>query len=165
MVLHACKSHKNNLLVVNTSCYCKDCLQGELCGNWSVAAVISGGDNPEQTQVKPNESTEDTITSTIKETENLITTYNENDYVATKYLDNWYVGKILQIDETDNEAEMSFMKQKKNLFQWPSTEDILWVTQDDIICKIKDPKPSGKSARMYRLEREDLAKIEQLYSK
>jgi hypothetical protein len=56
-----------------------------------VAAVIRGGDNPEQTQVKPNESTEDTITSTIKETENLITTYNENDYVATKYLDNWYV--------------------------------------------------------------------------
>jgi hypothetical protein len=63
-----------------------------------VAAVIRGGDNPEQTQVKPNESTEDTITSTIKETENLITTYNENDYVATKYLDNWYVGKIVQID-------------------------------------------------------------------
>jgi hypothetical protein len=48
--------------------------------------------------VKPNESTEDTITSTIKETENLITTYNENDYVATKYLDNWYVGKNVQID-------------------------------------------------------------------
>jgi hypothetical protein len=45
------------------------------------------------------------------------------------------------------------------------TEDILWVTQEDIICKIKDPKPSAKSARLYRLEREDLAKIEQLYSK
>lgn len=98
MDLHTCKSHKNNLLIANTSCYCKDYLQGELCGNWSVAAVIRGGDNPEQTQVKPNESTEDTITSTIKETENLITTYNENDYVATKYLDNWYVGKIVQID-------------------------------------------------------------------
>lgn len=62
-----------------------------------MAAVISGDDNPEQTQVKPNDSSEDTITSTIKETENLITTYNENDYVATRYLDNWYVGNILQI--------------------------------------------------------------------
>jgi hypothetical protein len=42
---------------------------------------------------------------------------------------------------TQLEAEISFMKQKKSLFQWPSTEDILWVTQEDIICKIKDPKP------------------------
>jgi hypothetical protein len=61
---------------------------------------------------------------------------------------------------SSNEAEISFMKQKKNLFQWPSTEDILWVTQEDIICKIKDPKPSAKSARLYRLEREDLAHVQ-----
>lgn len=46
MDLHTCKSHKNNLLIANTSCYCKDCLQGKLCGNWSVAAVTRGGDNP-----------------------------------------------------------------------------------------------------------------------
>lgn len=51
----------------------------------------------------------------------------ERENVDAKYDRTWYKAKILQIDDSD-EVEVIFMERKKQLFQWPAREDILWIT-------------------------------------
>ena len=70
------------------------------------------------------------------------------DYVAATYLNKWYVGKILDIDEEDCDAEITFMQRTKILLQWPKHADTLWVNISDILLKIKEPLLARKSQRM-----------------
>lgn len=51
----------------------------------------------------------------------------EGEYISAKYDRTWYIAKILQIDDSD-EVEVIFMEKKRQLFQWPAREDILWTT-------------------------------------
>lgn len=40
----------------------------------------------------------------------------EGDYIAAKYDDTWYIAKVLQIDNADDEVEVIFMERKKPTF-------------------------------------------------
>lgn len=143
MCLHACTGEINRLFTSNTSCYCNDCIHGKLCKTWNLTVSNAQGNTEE---------------NTINEQDAL--QYSVDDFVVAMYSEKWYIGKIIEIDESDNEAEIPLMKRKKIMFQWPNTEDIIWLCLKDILCKIKDPVPSGKSARFYRINGDDLSKIE-----
>ena len=52
-------------------------------------------------------------------------------------------------DDKDEEVEMSLMTRKKDKYQWPSEQDITWVTYNDILGKLQPSVPSGKTRRMY----------------
>lgn len=55
------------------------------------------------------------------------------------------------------------MERKKQLFQWPAREDILWIPVTDVICKVTEPVYTGKSKRMLKLLPEDKEKILNLF--
>lgn len=55
------------------------------------------------------------------------------------------------------------MERKKQLFQWPAREDILWIPVTDVICKVTEPVYTGKSKRMLKLLPEDKEKIPNLF--
>ena len=79
------------------------------------------------------------------------------DYEAAFDDVHWYVGKI--VDTDDNESEKSLMEKKKKLYRWPSKPDEIWVDADKIVCNIDEPKPTGKSSRLFKLSSESQAKI------
>ena len=53
----------------------------------------------------------------------------------TKYDKNWYIGKVTDLDDDDDEVEISFMEFKKKTFQWPSIKDKLWLGRSAILSK------------------------------
>ena len=72
--------------------------------------------------VKPSQASEvtdnDENQKQVSNTGNLtkLDSLNVGDFVAAKYDDRWYAGKILEIDSDDGDALISFMDQRKNLF-------------------------------------------------
>ena len=38
---------------------------------------------------------------------------------------------------------------RKTLFKWSRQRDILWLNKSDIIFKVDEPVPTGKTKRMY----------------
>ena len=48
-------------------------------------------------------------------------------------------------------SRLILLKVKKSVFQWPKTEDKLWIGFSDIICEIPEPLPTGKTKRMFKL--------------
>ena len=61
------------------------------------------------------------------------------DFVAAVYTDDekWSIGKISEVDEDQEEAEVSFMiTQRKDKYKWPLKQDIIWVSFKNILCEI-----------------------------
>ena len=83
--------------------------------------------------------------------------------ITATHLNKWYVGKILDIDKEDCDAEITFVQRTKKLFQWPKHADTLWVNISDILSKIKEPLPPRKSQRMCKLCEVDEHNIEHLF--
>ena len=84
-------------------------------------------------------------------------------YVVAKYDEKNYVGKVIEVDNEDAlPYHITFMEQKRQLFQWPSRKDALWCSKDSIKCAVAEPTPSGKSRRLFKLKTEDLTKMENL---
>jgi uncharacterized membrane protein len=54
---------------------------------------------------------------------------------------------------------------KKNLLQWLKRDDIIWVSIDDLLCKVKHPQSVGRSGSMMKLDEKDINKIKTKYSK
>ena len=55
-------------------------------------------------------------------------------------------------------------KRKGNFYQWPKPSDIIWVKSADILCRISEPVPAGKHARMMEVDPADLALIVDMYN-
>ncbi|KAL5010394.1 hypothetical protein ScPMuIL_012699 [Solemya velum] len=67
------------------------------------------------------------------------------DYVATNYLDEWYIGRVLEFDKEDEDVNISFMndvtsKQRKQ-YRWSQPPDEQWVSLRGIIMKIPASAP------------------------
>ena len=79
-----------------------------------------------------------------------------NDYVAAVYSEDgkWYIGMVIEVDEDDEEANISFMvlQDTDNQFKWPARQDILWTPFVNILCKIScRPIATGRSKRLYNV--------------
>ena len=80
-------------------------------------------------------------------------------------MNKWYIGQIKDADSEDNTVEVSFLKTKKAMFQWPARPDVIWVDICSVLCKVSDPKLSGKSKHMLVMNLNDIKMIEEIFGK
>ena len=164
----------NQLKSRNLSCFCGSCFSsGKFlfgCKGWSSHCIIKGckpsnknelddelphDNQPEPGQMLPNLDTETDIHVQF------------DDFVAVIYDNRWFIGKIEEIDNTDNEILVNFMVTccKTSSFKWPTKRDEIWICHDQILCKIDPPIVHVKSKRMYKLPNDTLNKIEALFDR
>lgn len=71
--------------------------------------------------------------------------------------------KIIDKDEDDEfPYQISFMEKKKKMFAWPKPPDVLWCKTSDIVYTINEPKPSGKSKRLFIINNNLWGKLDNL---
>lgn len=87
------------------------------------------------------------------------TAVEKGNHVAARYLENCYIGKVMDIDENDGEVEILFMENKKDKFEWPKHEYILWIPAKDVFFVVAEPLPIGRSKRMCELQQQDKDKF------
>lgn len=171
MTLHACRKGNDDLYVSNTSCYCDVCLRGELCSHWKKANIsrkISTEEQSEQQTRAQNITHGETCEQSGTDDQQIVTRetnlsgsqFKKEEFVAAMYCGEWYIGKVLQNDEEEKELEISFMERKKENYKWPTHSDVIWVSYDNILCKVKDPAPCGKTKRMFKFDKSDMKLIE-----
>ena len=63
------------------------------------------------------------------------------DYVSCLYDNKWWVGIITNVDKEGEDVQVKFMHPSgpSRYFQWPHVDDICWVPNDHILCKIDIP--------------------------
>lgn len=66
----------------------------------------------------------------------------EGIFVLVRYNQSTYPGLVVSINQ--NEAEIDCMEKAGNHWKWPARKDILHYPLEDIIMKIKPPKPFNK---------------------
>lgn len=101
--LHAVAGHGHSEISVReTSCYCETCLIVEFtCHSWKreyVSNVIAVDGRQSEALPLRDEIPEEMTTNTSPEPETI--SYEINDFVAAKYNDQWYIGKI--VDRSTN---------------------------------------------------------------
>lgn len=131
----------------DVSCYCQTCLEGLTCDSW---AVIQN--------TRPV-STHDPASGDTSEVDDI---FSVGKFVAAVYEGSWYIGQITEVDDTDT-IEIKFMDKKKEMYQWPRSEDKIWVEKVNVLCEIESPTPSGRSGRMFQIKKDDIVKIEALF--
>ena len=160
MKIHAVAGRGDGVIAIrDVRCYCEDCVQGTLCSTWSQAHEMT---TDESKPVENTESTQCTHLVAAGDSESTCD-YNKGDYVVAKYTGNWYVGKIVDVDNDDDlPFKVSFMEKKKRMYQWPCREDVIWCKRSDVLLEIDAPLPSGKSRRMFHLSAADRERTELL---
>lgn len=163
MKLHAIAydSKTFELCTRETSCYCDTCIKGEVCEQWTRhlylninAHEIEGMDTDE---VSPSESQEGYKDDTSQNI--IVLEISVEDYVVCVYDGKWYIGKILDIDEED--VQVTFMEKAKAMYKWPLTPDVIWCDKANVIYKIDNLEPSGKSERFWKLKADDRNQIQE----
>ncbi|KAK6167827.1 hypothetical protein SNE40_021765 [Patella caerulea] len=113
-----------------TSCYCEICLNDNLCENPSWIKQDMTAKKPSKEiaviSIPEKEINDCNVTQVVK--------VRDGDFVAAVYGDEWFIGQVVQVDQDDEEIEVKFMHKKKQCYQWPIREDIIWVKPQDIIC-------------------------------
>jgi len=125
---------QNSIMTSNVSCYCQSCVNGQsgcTSTQWIELALEVHDKKKNIDDVKENSPAEDpeinekTSITQKPELENNITTESETfdvavgSFVAATYDKKVYIGKVLQVDEDDNEVEITFMEYVRSLLQWP----------------------------------------------
>jgi hypothetical protein len=79
-------------------------------------------------------------------------------------LDSIYLGKVITIDDEENEAKINFMEQCTGkiagIYRWPNPPYELWVSLSDILKRIPEPLPNGRSKRMFNIPETESVAIE-----
>lgn len=70
-----------------------------------------------------------------------------------------YIGKVINIDNEDNEVFITFMEQASkqlNTYKWPRKADEILVERHSILYILQEnPVSTGKSHRMFKLSATD----------
>lgn len=170
---------KGIIATSTTSCYCSDCLEGKY-HNTSEACLL-------KKSIQRNMASDSVENETANETEpehidgrNVLTTEDNivdesglgnrsltlelkvGNYVAACYDKDWFIGKILEIDEEDNELLITFLQPCKKtlpgtrpLYKWPANHDELWVKTNETLCNVSEPSKHGRSGRSFEISQED----------
>ena len=154
MKLHAIANERDGFKTRQTSCYCKICITGLFCPSWCTV---------KQTVTDVQHKAIAETVETEKE-ESLFSSLKVGNYVAAMYEHSWYIGKLEELDRTDKDCKVNFMQHAKGLFKWPNFPDILWIKEANLLCCIKEPKKSGKSGCLYKLDDADRKTIDDIYS-
>lgn len=151
MKLYAVLIVEGNLYSAETSCYRESCLNCEpssLCQKWTCKTGDKNSKNLEQSGLH----------SVPEQLDHLGIISSENakagKFVSAIYENKWYVGKIEEVDQSDETVHISFMteiktKPSRNCFQWPRREDKLWLSLGDVLCTTTEALPAGESRRQF----------------
>ncbi|CAC5379205.1 unnamed protein product [Mytilus coruscus] len=152
-----------------TSCYCNDCLQGNLNYDMTFANVMKSQirnvpvDIPVDEQIEHENETvgvveyvdESERVGEIDETEN---DEKERNNEEDRRL-NVKSGQYAAVQFSMKRNGMSASQGKNtghSLYVWPSNADELWVKRDDILCEIHEPVKVGRSGRSYAICQDDI---------
>ncbi|CAC5424573.1 unnamed protein product [Mytilus coruscus] len=148
------------LCIRETSCYCDTCLKGEFCESWN-RQTYEGNTNH-------NSHTEETVTQNELQESNeiqnedyheiIIVEVSVDDFIASVYEGQWYIGKILDMDDED--VQVTFLERTIAMFRWPTSPDTIWCKKSDGFYKLDHLEPSGKSKRFWKISPEDRTRIE-----
>ena len=155
MKLHAAfPSTPNKLWVRNTSCFCQNCFGTSFkletaCDGWRIADLLR----------KRNPSILSSGEKDVKIQENEVAIFPDiNDHVAAEYDSKVYIGKVLEIDDSD--AKISFYEHAGTLsigfiFHEPKKRHEIWV--DFVNTRYVVPVPAetkrGKKLEKFVLEK------------
>lgn len=83
-------------------------------------------------------------------------------YVSCLYDGKWWLGNILEINAEYEDVKVQFMHPPGPAasFHWPVREDVCWVPNAHILCRIQVPTTTRRG-RQYKLEeksREEIVK-------
>ena len=68
------------------------------------------------------------------------------------FVGQWYVGGDLQEADDDNDVEITFNREKKDLLQWTNIkDDTIYRKKSEILCTIRHLNATGKSDRLFKL--------------
>jgi hypothetical protein len=161
MKVHAVIAKGNHkILVRSTSCYCQKCVDhgAGMCSGW-ILHDLSSETDAQPCQNDGQEHTNEPDDNQVEE----IVRFDVGDFVCAVYQNQWYIGEVINIDQTDKDAEICFLEKKKQFWQWPSREDKVWVNFHDIVCQVIKPVPTGKSQRMLKLAYGEKERIEKAF--
>lgn len=95
--------------------------------------------------------------------------YDVDDWIAAVYDNNWYIGKVIEFDDDeDNEVHIDFMAKCSGPFteakyKWPVKKDAIWIARSKVLCNIV-PCFCDNSKRMITLSAEQKKLIEEAFN-
>ncbi|XP_041349280.1 uncharacterized protein LOC121368607 [Gigantopelta aegis] len=126
----------SKVLVCNVTCFCDICISGSDCNDWRQECLCELTTNAtisfsqEQNVKVLQEPTPDESGMVLEESQKRyidIQDLRRDLFIAAMYGNKWYIGKILQVekDASNLPVEVSFMKQSRQMFQWPPRPDVI----------------------------------------
>lgn len=112
-----------------------------------------------------------TVISNFGETQHQTVIPLPGQYIAAVYDRKWYIGNSIEISTENRDVRVDFMTRsgtvtKPNL-RWPAKgkrDDKCWVPFENILCVINAPSVASSSGRLYKLDEQDLTKINSLFA-
>ena len=92
-------------------------------------------------------------------------TWDSTMYIAFVLFEDWYVGQILDVDDTEEVANVLFMqaKEEKKIFVWAENPTKLQVPYPNILCSLNDT--IVRRANDYKLDNKPIIKKFKLFLK
>ena len=149
------------------SCYCQGCnnnLSDRACDGWSKCRIskqsteLETNKNRRDTQLEPQVHAEIENQGNENDSSNAENRWqtvdiDELDFVAAVYDGKWYLGKVITIDDEDDEAKINFMEQCPGkivgIYRWPNPPVELWFFLSDILKRIPELLNFGFLCRTY----------------
>ena len=77
-----------------------------------------------------------------------------------------YIGQVENVDNDDNEVEVNFLEKSGKYgkaYKWPTRPDKIWIPRTDILTVLQEPRPVGKTKRMYQMDQTDIENVEKIF--
>lgn len=93
---------------------------------------------------------------------------NVDDWVAAVYDSQWFIGRVLGIDQENSTLEVDFLEvassKSENHFKSPRGGDILWVPRKSLLAVIQPPVLCGtKRQKLFSVEKTTVEMILRLF--
>ena len=99
------------------------------------------------------------VSDAVKSNEEQSENVKALDFVSCYYDNYWWIGLILEKDDHQEDSRVKFMHpyRPSPSFVWPSFEDICWVPNNHILCKIDSL--TTKTDRSFAVREADITNI------
>ena len=86
------------------------------------------------------------------------------EYVSCAYDGYWWIGIVVECDDNEKDRKIKFFHPHGpcKQFSWPQTDDVCWIPNNNIICKVNTPTTT--SGRLYSITGMELNEIEMKWS-
>lgn len=84
-------------------------------------------------------------------------------YITTVYDNQWWLAYVLAKNENDEQVKVTFLHPAgpSPSFAYPRRPDILWLSVNDVLCKVQTVTPTG---RIYRIPESDKIKTNETFN-